>query len=70
MRKDMRGSKYTYYNSCFFDIASNQKQTGDFSTFYNLFTLFLNMKTKDKTIHIQIKDLNLYKIAILIENFY
>ena len=49
-RKNMRGTNYTYYISCFFDIASNQKQTGDFFTFNNLLTLSINMKTKDKTI--------------------
>ena len=44
--KYMKGTKYTYYNSCFFN-ASNEKQTGDFPNFDNLFTLFINMKTKD-----------------------
>ena len=44
----------------FFDIASSYKQTGDFPAFNNLFNLFINMKTKVKTIHIlKKKDLHL-----------
>ena len=52
-RKDTRGIKYTYYNGCFFYIASSQKQTGDFLTFNNLLTLFINIKIKDKTVFIK-----------------
>ena len=49
-RKDPRGIKHTYYNGSFFYIASSLKKTEDFSTFNYLFTLFKNIKTKDKTI--------------------
>ena len=38
----------------FINIASNLKQTRDFPTVNNLFTLFLNTKTKDKLINIYI----------------
>ena len=54
----------------FFCIASSLKQTEDFLIFNYLFTLFLNMKTKDKTIHILKKGLTLYKITILVEKIY
>ena len=48
-RKDSRGTNYNYYISCFL-ILLLLKVDRDFSTFNNLFTLFINMKTKDKTI--------------------
>ena len=51
-RKDPRGIKHTYYNGSFFFIASGYKKVEDFPTFNYLFTLFQNMKTKDKTIQI------------------
>ena len=54
-----------------FDITSSYKQIWDFPTFNNLFALFINIKTKHKTIHIlKKKDLKLYKIIILVEKFY
>ena len=50
-RKDMRGTKHTYCNGCFFILLLLKViQTGDISTFNNLFTLFINMKIKYKTI--------------------
>ena len=51
-RKYPRGIKHTYYNGIFFYIASSLKKTEDFPTFKYFFTLFENMKTKDKTIQI------------------
>ena len=42
-RKDMRGTKYTYYNGCFLIFLLVKKQTGNFPTFDNLFTLFISM---------------------------
>ena len=57
----------------FINIASNLKQTRDFPTVNNLFTLFLNTKTKDKLINIYIykkEKVFIYKIIILFEKLY
>ena len=69
-RKDTKGSQNAYYNACLFILLLVKNRLGIFPFFNNLFTLFMNMKTKDKTVHIQIKDLNSFKIAILLEKFY
>ena len=43
----------------------------NFTDFNNKLILFLNLKTKVKTIHIlKIKHLDLYKIIILVVKFY
>ena len=44
--KDMRDTNYTYYISCFLILLLIKR---DFSTFNNLLTLLINIKTKDKT---------------------
>ena len=75
-RKDPRVTKYTYLYLLIavFDIVSNWKIAGDFLTFNNLFTLLIVMKTKKKPLcntHIlKKKDLNLYKIIILIQKLF
>ena len=52
-RKDTRGTKYTYYNGCFLIVLLVKSRLGTMGPFFNnVFTLFINMKTKDKTIHI------------------
>ena len=48
--KDMRATNYTYYNSCFLILLLIKSRLGTFPPFRNLFTLFINIKTKDKTI--------------------
>ena len=53
-RKDTRGTKYTYYNGCFLIFLLFKSSLG-LSTFNNSFTLFINMKIKDKTMNIQKK---------------
>ena len=62
-RKDMRGTKCTYYNTCFLILLLVKSRLGTFPPVfvYNLFTLFINIKKKD---------LNLYKIVSLVEKFY
>ena len=47
--KDMRVTKYTYYNGCFLILLLIESRLGTFPL-NNLFTLFINMKTKEKNI--------------------
>ena len=61
-RKVPRGIKHTYYNGSFFFIASSLKKTEDFPIFNYLFTLFKNMKAKDK--NIQILQKNRFKFEL------
>ena len=53
-RKDTRGTKYAYFNGCFFILLLVKSRLGsrDFPTFNYSFTLFINMKTKGKAMHI------------------
>ena len=69
----MRGTEYTRYNICFLILLLIKSRLG-LPTFNNLLTLFINMKTKNKTvcnIHIlKKKDLNLFKIIKVAEKLY
>ena len=48
--KDMRGTNYAYYVSCFLILLLIKNRIGNFSTSNNLFTLFINIKKKDNTL--------------------
>ena len=54
-RKDIRGTKNTNYNSCFFILLLVKSRLGIFPQINNFFTLFINTKTIDKTKYIYLK---------------
>ena len=54
----------------FFYIASSLKQSRDFPTFNNLFNLFINVTTKDKSIHVIKKGFKLILYNNTCRNFF
>ena len=69
-RKETRGTKYTYSDSCFLILLLVKSKTRTFTLLKFCLLYLCNMKAKDIAVHLLKKDLKLCEIIILVEQFY